>query len=102
MAVNAEQYRVLRVIQQDREVEELVRFQVPYTHILLHLRCLLAEGLIQACDDGKVRITELGQRAIAEPPAKQASTAPITDGLEGARTQMQDQNLVYLPANDIE
>lgn len=100
MSTEFEQFKLLQVIKDNREVEELVKFHIPYPRILSHLRRALEMGLIQQAPDGQLVLTLLGERLVNS-LAPQPNPSLVTDDLVEARTVPIDLDLVFLPKNAV-
>lgn len=100
MGADFEQYKLLQVIQRECEIEELVKFHIPYRKILSHLRKVLEAGLITQAPDGKLVLTQAGIDFVTA-PAPESSQPPASNDLSSARTEKADLDLVFLPENEV-
>lgn len=100
MLNDTEKNRVLRVVQDGREIEGLVNFRIPYSRILLLLRDLLEDGLLEVAG-AELRLTPAGHAALATPPGPGKSIAPPSDPLASARVPRKHPDAVHLPPDEV-
>lgn len=101
MNVELEKHRVLQIIQRERDVEELEEYKIPYHRTLEYLRQLLVSGLIKRADNGQLVLTESGAKVVAMAPESTAGATTEDDILSGARRTAINQELVFLPEDDV-
>lgn len=99
MLVNFEQNKLLIVIRDDLNIEELIAFRVTYPTIYSHLKKLIDAGLV-VWSDSKLRLTPSGREAILTPPERK-SVRLVRDELSKTKTQPKDPEAVHLPEGEL-
>lgn len=97
MGVNLEQQRVLRIIQNDGDMESLVEWKVSYGEQLAILRFLLQHGYLTRSADGII-ITAKGQRALTD---EIASRPPQADPLTPSEVRQSPVESVHVPDDEV-
>lgn len=96
MPINYEQHKVLIVIRDDLDVDELVSsLRIPYPRLLMHLRTLLADGYIER-SGSRLLVTPAGHAAL-QAPLLGRTNRRLRDPLSDAKTPRLDPGAVHLP-----